>query len=72
MGMVTKFADTMELFACGDRYMWMQEMGRSGTEQEEVPLKSFWKDRRKEAGSRNGLGSGSGVVDPESAEATLQ
>jgi len=72
-GSTTKFADAMELFACRDHYLQMQEIGRSGNEQEEVPLKSAWKDRMKRAeignGSGSGSGSGSGDVD---AEATLQ
>ena len=73
VGGMMKFADTMELFVCRDRYLRMQEMGRLGNEQEEVLLKSAWKDRSKRAESGNGSGSGSGAgsgyVD---AEATLQ
>jgi len=72
-GGATKFADTMKLFACGDRYLRTWEMGWSGNEQEEAPLKSAWKDRLKRAesgdGSGSGAGSGAGVMD---AEATLQ
>ena len=61
VGSVMKFADMMELFACGDHYVWIWEMGRSGNEQE-VLLKSFWKDRSKEAKSGDGSGSGLGGV----------
>ena len=68
-GGVTKFANVMELFACGDLYLSMWEMGKLGNEQEEVPLKLAWKDRTKRVESGNGLGSGSGNVD---VEATLQ
>jgi len=73
VGGVTKFADAMELFVHGDRYLRTREMGQSGNEQEEAPLKSAWKDRSKRAesgdGSGAGVGSGSGSVD---AEATLR
>ena len=69
-GVAMKFVNAMELFTCGDHYMWMWKMGRSGMEQDEVPLKLFWKDRRKEAGSGNGQGLG--VGESENAEATLQ
>ena len=70
-GGATKFADAMELFTRGDRYLRTWEMGRSGNEQEEAHLKSAWKDRSKraESGDGSGAGSGSGPMD---AEATLQ
>jgi len=69
VGGATKFADAMELFARRDRYLRTREMGWSGNEQEEAPLKSAWKDRLKRAESGDGSGSGAGVMD---AEATLQ
>jgi len=60
VGGATKFVDAMELFVRGDRYLRTWEMGWSGNEQEEAPLKSAWKDRSKRAESGNGSGAGSG------------